>query len=214
MSTQNNRPIAIRPQVLPPESTNDIHMPSGTPLGLGVFGAMKYAAIRRVLEEYEKARRAKDLAHRAEAGEADALVEREIARERLRNIGTILEDEANRIRHAYDARLREEADAKEVAEIAKLRRSLEKLEIQERIDIVQARSDTRKSQDSDKTTRDEQAEILATIARVPPLMDAVRAAKAQIDATGNGSDEDQGIKDVLDALAQSFVAKHAESKFL
>lgn len=209
-----NRPVAIRPQVLPPDHTNDIRMPSGTPLGMGILGAMRYSAIRRVLEEYERARRAKALAHQAESAEADALVGREVARERLRNIDTIRADEANRIHHAYDARIREENDAKEVAEVTKLKRILEKLEIQERIDITQARSDARKTSGSDRATRDEQAEIIATIDRVPSLMEAVRAAKAKIDEGGDGSDGEEGIKETLDALVQSFVAKQAETKFL
>lgn len=214
MSDPSNRPVSIRPQVLPPDHTNDIRMPSGTPLGMGFLGAMKYAAIRRVLEEYERARRAKALAHHAESAEADALVGREVARERLRNIDTIRADEANRIHHAYDARIRDEIDAKEAAEVAKLKRTLEKLELQERIDIAQARSDARKRSGNDRVTSDEQTEIIATIERVPALIEAVRAAKAKIDNDGDGSGLDEGIKETLDALVQSFVAKQAEAKFL
>ena len=218
MTSEEKRSLAIRPQVLPPEHTHDIHMPTGTPLGLGIFGAMRYAAIRRVLEEYEKARWAKARAHEAEAGEADALLAREVARQRLRNIDTILADETNRIQHLHDTRLiehtallRKEDDAKDDAKIAGLRRTLERLELEERIAIAQGRVDARKKVPAETEKRDEHKEFLDELGRIPELVAAARSIKAKI-AEGSASPGDEGVLDEIDALVQGWIAKQAEAK--
>lgn len=208
MTAERNQPVAVRPQVLPSEYTQEMRMPAGTPFGVGALGVMRYAAIRRVLEEYERARIAKARAHEAEAAEADALVGREQARERLRNIGMIREGEANRIRNLYN-------DAEDAAEIVKLTRRLEKLELEDKIAVTQARLDARKGPAAEGGKRDEHAEFVAAIGRIPALVQAARAAKANIGAEGGEpSPADEDIKEQIDAMVQSWVAKQTEARIL
>src|ERR1700687_4835496 len=112
-----------KPDMLPAE--RELRMPDGTPLGLGILGAARFSAIRRVLDSAARAAMAKANFHNAETAVASSLVGRERARRQLENIEEICADD--------------EARFKEGAEIASLRRRLEKMELEDQIADRQAR---------------------------------------------------------------------------
>lgn len=216
MSENDRKGMALRGTVLPPEHRGEIRMPQGTPFGLGIFGAAKFAAIRRVLEAYEAAARAKANLHDAEGEVANALTRREVAREQLRSIDTIVGDERNRIQHLYDRRLRDEEAALDQAGIDMLKRELERLELEDKIAAVKARREARKAADPAREKPDEYVEFLNTLARVPGLSDAAAKAKADITKKAGGEDNlsasDIDLMNAVDAMVQGFVSKQAESK--
>jgi hypothetical protein len=193
----------MRGEVIPPE-TRPLTMPHGTPLGLGILGAARFSAIRRVLDSYERARRAQVAAIDAEGEVAHALVRRTVAHTQLRNIDAIIEDEENRIAEA--------------AQIAKLRRELERMEVEDAIAEKKARR--RKlaggGENADATSgvaNDDFAAFMDDLKRMPAMVQAVQAAKDQIVKDAGGEDKlseaQKQACEMFDAMLQAFISKKA-----
>jgi hypothetical protein len=185
-------------------------MPEGTPLGLGILGAAKFSAIRRVLEHANRAALAKANLHTAEGTIARALVGREIAREQLRNVGTICEEESDRIR--------------EGAMNAKLLRRLERMELEDRIaekesQRAKLRGGTGSAEkESAGVAPDDFVSFMSDLKRMPEIIKAVSDAKEQVIKNAGGEDKlseaDKQACEMLDAMMQSFMAKKAEDSVL
>jgi hypothetical protein len=184
--------------VLPPEPAQ-LRMPAGTPLGVGILGAARFSAIRRVLEH---AAQAKASYLQAQTAVTRAYIGLEAAREELLHLDTIRDDVADRIQ--------------EGARIAKMQRQLERLEMEERLAAAQARSDKRRGatdQPANSHTQkgDEFSELLSELEQLPRAAKAVAAAKEQIVRNAGGeeelSDADRAVCDMLDAMLQAFISK-------
>lgn len=204
-------------QVVPPRSDSTrLTMPDGTPLGLGILGRMRFNAIRRVLEGYEQALRAKAAVIDAGVAVGAAIIRREQMEVQLGELPTIREDERRRIMLA-SKRLKsadEEFDA--VAEIARIRRKLELLEAKEQLAAAEARTKQQKPQasnDDGGIDADEFAAFIDTLKRMPDIVSAVAAAKEQIIKEAGGADKlseaQQQACDLLDAMLQAFMSKKA-----
>lgn len=199
-----------QPEVLPAES-NELRMPSGTPLGLGFLGAMRFDAIRRVLDHATRAAQAKANYHSAEGAVANSLVNREVARERLRNLDVIRKEAADEI--------------VEGALLAKLERQLRRMELEDRIAEkeaarvrVKAREREPSRQESAGVARDAFADFLEDLKRVPEVAKAAAAVKEQIirDAGGEEKlgDGARHMLETIDSIMAAFVHKQAEGTLL
>lgn len=192
-------------EVLPPES-RELQMPAGTPFGVGILGAARFAAIRRVLEHATRAAQAKANFHAAEAAVATSLVNREVAREQLRHIDEIRAEAA--------------AQITEGARIAGLRRRLETMQLEDEI----AEAEARRAQARARTTnaapevkggvaRDEFADFIDQLRRLPEVMREAAKAKAQIIAEAGGeeklSESERQMCEMFDVMTQSFMSKKA-----
>lgn len=194
----------VRGEVIPPEARS-VQMPAGTPLGLGILGAMKFAAISRVIDQYERALRSKELAIEAEEAVARALVRREVARVSLQQLDTIRDEESNRIT--------------ELAAVAKLRRKLERLELEDRVAEAEEKQTKRKpSQESESKAEDhrppdEFTSFMDDLRKMPDIVKAVAAAKDQIIRDAGGEDKlsesQRQACDLFDAMLQAFMSKKA-----
>lgn len=192
------------PQILPAE-WRELRMPSGTPLGLGFLGAAKFGAIRRVLESASRAALAQSGFLDAQAAVAASLVQREIARERLRNLDVIRDEAANQI---IDG-----------AYIAGLRRKLETMELEDQIAEREARRARAKGNTSETTVgvaRDDFAEFMEGMRRIPHVAQAAAGVKAEIIKSAGGEDKlDDSARqmvEMIDAMVNAFIAKQAEGK--
>jgi hypothetical protein len=194
----------VRGEVLPPE-TGSLRMPSGTPLGLGILGAARFGAIRRVIDAYERARRAQVTAIDAEAEVANALTRKAVANTQLRNIDTICADEESRI--------------VEMAHIAKLRRELERMELEDEVADRKARR-KKLTGAADQTfdskngvASDDFAAFMDDLKRMPEMVQAVQTAKDQIIKDAGGEDKlseaQKQACEMFDAMLQSFISKKA-----
>ena len=178
--------------VLGPERNLDLRMPAETPLGLGILGAAKFAAIRRVIEHRERALRAIGAMVEAEASVGDAIVRRETVREQLRNIDTICSDERNRIVFGHDMRKMQHEAQLELMEIEKIQRQLRKLELEEQ--LAQARSRTQQPTAQAEPAplpaapppADPMDEAARTIQAIPGLGEVLRRAKDDIHRAAGG----------------------------
>lgn len=197
-------PRIVRGEVLPPEGRR-LLMPAGTPFGIAVLGAMKFNAIRRVIDQYERALRSKEIAILAETAVARALVARELAREQLLALDTLRENERDRIESGVA--------------LEKMRRRLEHLEIEERLIEAEERKSRgsklakEASPDHTSETRDEFSAFVSDLAKLPGVVAAAAAAKAQIVKDAGGEDKltESGRQacDMLDTMLQSFISKKA-----
>jgi hypothetical protein len=194
-----------RTQILPADS-HALEMPSGTPLGLGILGAARFSAIRRVLEQATRAANAKANLHAAESAVAVALVNREVAREQLRNIDVICDEAA--------------AQITEGARIASLRRQLETMELEDRVAEAEARREqirARKGGDGSArkggVVKDEYADFIDQLRRMPEVVSEAAKAKAQVIAEAGGEDKlseaQRQMCEMFDAMTQSFMSKKA-----
>jgi hypothetical protein len=189
----------VKTEILPP--ADQLSMPVGVPLGLGILGAAKFNAIRRVLEHAARAADAKANLHHSEAAVARALVGREVAREQLRNIDTICGDEADRIQTG--------------ARINKLARQLEIMEIEDRVAEATARRKLAgtAAAAAEATAPDEYQSFLNDLSRIPDILKSVAQVKGQIVANAGGEDKlaesDRATIEMLDAMMQAFMSKKA-----
>lgn len=197
-------PKVYRSHAVPAE--RELRMPDGTPLGMGILGAMKFDAIRRVLDHAARAATAKANLHNAEAAVAHALIGRERARNQLEHIDQILEEDT--------------AQFEQGLEIARLRRRLEKIELEDEIAEREARrarmraaTGNANNSVSDGVSNDEFALFMADLKRLPELAQAVAAAKEAITKNAGGTDKlseaDKQLLEILDAMLQGFMAKRA-----
>jgi hypothetical protein len=194
----------VKGEILPYDS-HELRMPAGTPLGLGILGAARFSAIRRVLDHAARAAQAKASLHHAEAVVARALVAREVAREQLRNLDTILEDEADRITTGV--------------RIAKLRRRLELIEAEDQVAEAEARREKKRGttsaarQASPGAVEDEFGALLRDLQKVPGLAKAIGAVKEQIVQDAGGEEKlSEGLQQacgMLDGLLLSILSKRA-----
>jgi hypothetical protein len=197
----------VRGKVLPP-APRELRMPQGTPLGLGFLGAARFAAIKRVIEAYERARRAEATAIDAEAAVAEAHVRRGVALTHLHSLPVICASEEDRIA--------------EGAELERLRRELERLELEDQIADRKARRAKIAGEGSQRSAispdggvaQDDFAAFMSDLRRMPEVVQAVQQAKAQVvrDAGDEAhlSEPQRQICDTLDAMLQSFMSKKAE----
>lgn len=189
-------------QIVPAEARG-VRMPSGTPLGLGILGAMKFAAISRVIDQYERALRSKDAAIAAEEAVARSIVRREDAIGQLHRLDTIREEASDRI--------------VELAATAKLRRRLERLQLETQVAEEEARLNRVKgaSNDGDQKTAatDEFSAFVNDLKKMPDIVKAVAAAKEQIIKDAGGTDKLTEAQtqacELFDAMLQSFISKKA-----
>jgi hypothetical protein len=194
----------VKTEILPPDS-HELRMPAGTPLGLGILGAARFSAIRRVLDHAARAAHAKANLHIAEAAIARAIVWREVAREQLRNIDIIREEEANRIT--------------EGAQIAKLRRQLERMELEDQVFEAEARraklrtSTPNRPNGGSGTAQDEFTAFIRELQKVPDLAKAISSVKEQIVRNAGGEDKvceaDRQVCELLDSMFLAFMSKKA-----
>ncbi|HEY1615604.1 MAG TPA: hypothetical protein VGF97_18140 [Rhizomicrobium sp.] len=202
-----------RGEILPPEA-REVGMPPGTPLGLGILGAAKFAAIRRVLEQAQRAARAKANFIDAEGEVANAITRREAAREQLNHLDTIRSFEANRIRLAHESLV-------EQGEIAKLERRLQKMALEDEIagkEAVRRRAAGRDQASDAGVPADAFADFIADMKRMPEVVKAATAVKEQIIREAGGEDKlsevGQQSVEMVDALMNAFLQKQAEGKIL
>jgi hypothetical protein len=192
--------------VLPPESRG-VRMPAGTPLGLGILGAARFNAIRRVIEQYERALRAKEAAILAEAAVASAIARREVGREQLRHLDRLREEEGARIEHAITA--------------ANLRRRVELMDLEDQIaERESRRAAARSSRTSEalptagsNDVTNEFTAFMDDLRKLPEIAKAVEGAKQEIVRQAGGAenltDAQRGLCEMFDAMLQSFVSKRA-----
>ena len=202
--SENGDAESVRGEVLRPE-TRELRMPNGTPLGLGFLGAARFAAIKRVIDSYERARRAQAGAIEAEGEVANALVRKGVALTRLHNLKTIVEDEENRITEA--------------AQIGKLRRELERMELEDEIAEKKARraklsgAAVNAGGKTEGVASDDFASFMDDLKRMPEMVKAVQDAKAQIIKDAGGEDKlseaQKQACEMFDAMLQAFMSKRA-----
>ncbi|HTT98824.1 MAG TPA: hypothetical protein VMF58_12295 [Rhizomicrobium sp.] len=192
-------------EILPAES-HALEMPAGTPLGLGILGAARFSAIRRVLEQAARAANAKAQLHAAEGAVSNALVNREVARERLRRVDEICQEAGDQITDGV--------------KIARMRRKLEIMKMEDDVAEAEARragAKTNKAavEDVAKPTaaKDDVAEFIDQIGRLPQIVQAVEKAKAQLIADAGGQDKlseaQLQVCEMFDAMTQAFLSKKA-----
>lgn len=218
-----DKPTVLRGEIIPPEARHkSVQMPDGTPLGLGFLGAMKFDAVRRVFDSYERALRAAESARDAEAAHHNAVTRREVAKEQLLNLDTIREAERNRILNESKRMVTEAERAKEEAELEKLRRKLAKIELQVQIaekngqlERVKAKYEARDRQQSPK---DEFTDLLEELKRMPDIAQALIATKAnivkQFGGEENLGEEGQQLIDSLNSIISATIQKRASDKLL
>ena len=189
-------------EVLPPESRG-VRMPAGTPLGLGILGAARFNAIRRVIEQYERALRAKEAAILAEGAVATAIVRREVAREQVRHVDLLRDEESERIRHALAT--------------ARLRRRLELMELEDAVaERVARRASAERPTDeapAESGAAGDFAAFMDDLRKLPEIAKAVALAKEQVVKQAGGveklSDAQHAVCEAFDSMLQSFMAKRA-----
>lgn len=202
-----NQAAVLRGEILPPEG-RELRVPAGTPLGLGILGAMKFNAIRRVIDQYERALRSKEAAIEAEAAVARAIIRRELAREQLLALDLLRRNERERIEAGIAAE--------------QMRRRLELMELEERLAEAEERRSERakppKETPNESTTennenKDDFTAFMNDLTKLPGIVAAVAAAKAQIAKDAGGeeklSESARQACDLLDAMMQSFMSKKA-----
>jgi len=174
-------------------------------LGIAVFGGMRFKAIRYVIEQYEIALLAKARALDAEAAVANSLVRREVALVPLRHLDAIREEEANRII--------------EYATIARLRRELERMELEDQVAERKARRQSANKRagalasEAGGGASDDFAAFMENLRKLPDVVKAAGDARAQIVKDAGGEDQltdaQKQACDMLDAMLQSFISKKA-----
>ncbi len=199
-------------EVLPPEARG-LRMPADAPGGFGILASMKYAAIRRVIEERERTLLAIERHESAEVAALDALGRKEAARERLRNVETIRADARASVEHAFNQRRRVEAAEREAAELDQMKRQLERIRTQEEIERAQ-RSLNKAKGEPDTGGSTKLDEFLQTLGRFPDILTEVNRIKAQIHAAapdGVLGEAEQQMIDMLDAMVAGWAAKQGEA---
>jgi hypothetical protein len=195
--------IVLKGEILPP-SVTELRMPAGTPLGMGILGSMKFAAIRRVLEHAGRAEDARASLLHSQAAVADAYIAREVARERLRNVDTICDQETDRIQSG--------------ARITRLRNQLEVMELEARVaerqaalaPSVPASVAAAPASKTGGTPADIEA-FLEDLRHIPGIVRAVAEVKEQIVSGAGGeerlSDAERASCEVLDGMLQAFMSR-------
>jgi hypothetical protein len=199
----------VQGEVLPP-GIREVSMPAGTPFGLGFLGAARFSGIRRVLEHAALAAQAKANFHNSEAAVATSLVNREVAREELRNVDVIRKAAADRIT--------------EGAYIGSLERKLRILELEDQVaEREAARRQARAprqepGQTAERTAKDRFDDIIADLKKIPELAKTASAVKEQIVRDAGGEDKlDEGqrvVIDTIDAIIAGVLQKQAEGTIL
>ena len=216
----DNRPIVPRQTVLPPDGY-ELRMPSGTPLGIGFLGAARFAAIKRVFDQMERAYRAVGHAVDARSEVNDAMVRHAASLEQLNHLDTIRGDVATRIiKGAEVNRLLLENQA--------LRLRLDQMELEDQFAAKElARAKARAPAESASTASatpstapkpDDFAVFIRDLQRMPDVAKAAAAVKEQIikDAGGETNLNEAGrqMVEMIDAMMTAFVQKKAEDRML
>lgn len=202
--------------------TQELRMPDGTPLGLGFLGSARFAAIRRVLDQAQRAAQSKAALVDAVNEIGNAYVRRGIVLEQLENLDTIRSTEADRIRIAYESQLRAE-------HLAKLKQELEQLELEDQIAakrMARAKAQAAASgalQAANNSGQlapkpDEFALLINDISRIPEVMKVAAAVKAEIVKDAGGEERltqaQKEMVELIDVLLTSFMQKQAENRIL
>jgi hypothetical protein len=182
------------------ESRRTLRMPPEVPFGLGFLGEAKFDAIRRVIEARERALRA-IVSHLDAESEVDhALVRRAIATDKLRNV-------ASYVRQANE-------EAEDLATLSKMKRELERLQLQEQINLVKERSQGRSAAPKEAEKADPFKRFVETLGRMPGVVAAARKAKEDIVAEAGGEDrlgpEHEDLMASIDQMLQEFLAGQGE----
>ena len=205
----------VHGEVLPPESRTGLQMPDGTPLGLGFLGAMRFDAIRRVLDYYERALRSAVAVRDAEAEHFNAIARRTVSHEQLTNLDVIRAVERKRIQTEAE-RIEDEA------KIAALKRTVEQLDLEAKVIEKQGQLERTKAKYGEggqpAAAKDEYAELLDELRRLPDIAAAMVSVKADIIKKFGGEDklgeEGQQLIDSLNALINATIQKRAEGRVL
>jgi hypothetical protein len=196
----------VRTEILPPETRDvRIRMPEGTPLGVAFLGRMRFAAIRSVIESYELTLRAMTVAKDAETELKGSIIRNAVVDEQLRNLDDIRDAEAERIRGE--------------AELAKLRRKLDRLELEAKIAEKEgqlARVKGKYSSDEPSNSSDHWTELVADLNRMPGIAQAIVVTrKAVIKKFGgeeNLTDADRQFIEQIDAISNATVRQRFEER--
>ena len=175
----DNQPKVVKDQEILSRERHELRLPAGTPFGIAILGAARFSAMRRVFEQAERAALAKASFHDAQGAIADAITRREASFEQLNHLDTIRKNTADRIQAAYDAE-------RDMEELARLRRQLEKMEVENQIHQLRAARGGPKTEDRFAPSPSEEEEILAWFAKVPNFVKHAEAAKAEIIKNAGG----------------------------
>jgi hypothetical protein len=216
--SETEKESVVHSEVLPPEARGQLTMPAGTPLGLGFLGAMRFEAIRRVLESYERALRSAEAVRDAETAHNAALARRAVSHEQLLNLDVIRKIERDRIQMESTRITGESVRIKEEAEIAGMRRKLEKLEVEGKLVTKQAQLDRLRSGTDANEQEDEFSELITQLRQMPGIADAMLKTKEDIVKKFGGEDklgeEGQQLIETMNALINATLQKRAEGSML
>lgn len=216
----------VSAHIIPPEP-RELRVPPGTPLGLGILGAARFSALRRIFEHAERAARAKAGYHNSLASMANARIAEEAAFEQLNHLDAVRRHTADRIHFAYEEQRRNEAAARraeaaaiEADEIAALRRKLDRMEVEEEFAARRAKRAneraTAAAQASGATSREDA--LTSWLGRVPDFVKKAEAAKEEITRDAGGdehmTDGQRAIIDTIDAIVQAVLSKKVEDTAL
>lgn len=201
-------------EIIPPRKSlniaqvqdGQIRMPAGTPLGMGVLGAMRLSAIRRVYEHAQRAEAARSALIEAQNQTGEGLVRREAVLGQLENVDTIRRAVATRI--IKGAKIEEAKLDIELLELEERKRQLEDAARQRRAPAAPPPGEQAAA------PADEFADLMMILRRMPEITKAAAAAKADIirDAGGEDklSDANREMLATIDAIVQGAAARQAE----
>ncbi len=198
-------PQVIRGAVIDPPRQPGLEMPHGVPGATGFFSGMRYAAIKRVLDQYELALQSASSVRVAEAEYNRSLARRAESHERLMNIDDVRAIERRKLQA-------EAEDTEGQIELARLRRQLERLKLE--TEIAQQRRQLEQVSDAAVETNDADPEfdkLLVGLARMPKIAEAIVSSRAEVVKAFGGEDalgeEGQQLVEALGAFAQAIAQK-------
>jgi hypothetical protein len=225
-------PVVLHGEVLPAGQPTPLRTPPDAPfpLTLGMFGMMKYAALRRIIEARELAIRAATQMYDAQTENTQAYIRHAVALESVNQLPLIRADERNRILHSHNERLRQEAarervenDAIEEAKLKDLNRQLRSLETQEQMMIVRMRMAQHgqpvaapKVELAAAPAEDAgHSAFMRNLYSLKDIVGTARKVKEEIirDAGGedNLSEGDREMVEFIDATVKMYMSKRTES---
>jgi hypothetical protein len=212
--TEDNKPMIVQGEIVPAEQRAVLHMPTGTPLGLGVFGAMRFDAIRRVLDHYTIALQSAVLAVDAE----EEYKRRLAARDGVRELSLHIEA----VRAIERLKIRTEADRLErTREIEALQHELARLELQTKIAeqsvlLERAKGKLGTEEPELEAAKDDYDRLIQGMQRLPGIAEAYIATRDGIVAKFGGEDKlgDDGKQmiETLNAFMSGAIQKRVEEQ--
>jgi len=180
-----------------------LRMPAETPWGLGFLGEARFEALRRVIDARERTLQAVIRHIDAESEVDRAMVRRAEAADELRHVGAFLRAKT--------------AERQELAEVASLKRLLDKLELQEKIATAENRLNKAKglvSEPKPAAKPSEYDEFLSTLSKIPGIVAATEKVKEEILRQAGGEEnltpEKEDLLSSINAMLQEFIARQGE----